>query len=222
MNTGLEKLVIPFVGVSRTPETYTYGNNGLNATLGWYFNCDHNWYYTRSDLWGGTYVSFPINNEKIPLNDHYNPDQRVYVPSKLKTVIVTDTTTIAKDAFRNMSMIETIILPFGLDSEADNELGMPDIYATGEVRFGQRAVTTIGDNAFDGTNLKEMYLPASLEEIGEYAFRNNKNLTKFVSNSAAINKYMFYGCSKLSTVITDYITEIPDYAFYECLSLIHI
>ena len=55
MNTGLEKLVIPFVGVSRTPETYTYGNNGLNATLGWYFNCDHNWYYTRADLWGGTY-----------------------------------------------------------------------------------------------------------------------------------------------------------------------
>ncbi|MDE6656772.1 MAG: leucine-rich repeat domain-containing protein, partial [Anaeroplasmataceae bacterium] len=46
--------------------------------------------------------------------------------------------------------------------------------------------------------------------------------TMFVSNSSAVNNYMFYGCTKLKDVVLDYITEIPDYAFYECDALVSI
>ncbi|MDE6655448.1 MAG: leucine-rich repeat domain-containing protein, partial [Anaeroplasmataceae bacterium] len=153
INMGLVTITLPFVGVSRTPETTALGNNGLNATFGWYFVQDDDYYYSRTDRWGGTEVAYPINNVRLDSN-RYSPDSKVYVPSTLRTVIITDTNTIGKDAFRNMSMIQTIVLPFGPDSEADNVLGMPDVYATGEVRFGDTAaIRTIGDHAFDGTGL---------------------------------------------------------------------
>lgn len=218
LNTGVRKLTIPFVGASRTPSTTGTGGNGLNATLAWYFVSDNNNADAASNRWGGTWVSCPLNN--VTLSQYwYSADSRAYVPVNLKTVIVTDCKTIAHQAFRYMSMIETVVLPFGIDPADANPLGIPPQYAD-DIEWGPNSIVSIGNNAFEGCSLKEIYLPSTLETVGTNVFQNNTTLTKVVSNSSAINTYMFYGCTSLSFVQMDFITEIPDYAFYNNDSLV--
>ena len=218
LNTGVRKLTIPFVGESRTPSTTGIGGNGLNATLAWYFVSDNNNADAASNRWGGTWVSCPLNN--VTLSQYwYSADSRAYVPVNLKTVIVTDCKTIAQQAFRYMSMIETIVLPFGIDPTDTNPLGIPPQY-TDDIEWGPNSLISIGNYAFEGCSLKEIYLPSTLETVGTNVFQNNTTLTKVVSNSSAINAYMFYGCTSLSFVQMDFITEISDYAFYNNDSLV--
>lgn len=104
-------------------------------------------------------------------------------------------------------------------------------------------ITTIGDNAFEGSNLSgDFSMPSSLEQIGNYAFKgtkignvslssnvtignyafNNSKLKSITLNKCtSIGQYAFAGCSNLSGTyqLHSQLTTIPDYAFQNCSSL---
>ena len=128
--------------------------------------------------------------------------------SKLSTIdmSVTGITAIPANAFKDCTALTTITLP--------------------------EATKTIGNNAFDGTNLTGIVIPGNVTSIGDYAFANihpsttstdgtkewhsafTLNLTG-AAKLASIGKYSFYNTNVTGTVdfTTTLVLAIPDYAF---------
>ena len=88
-------------------------------------------------------------------------------------------------------------------------------------------VKSIHINAFEDTNITEVYIPASVESIGESAFQECESLKYiyFDSNSTiTLIPYTFaVRCTKLETVVLPKtITIIDEFAFKECRKLTNI
>ncbi len=69
---------------------------------------------------------------------------------------------------------------------------------------------------YDCTSLKEVILPATLEEIGGYAFQNCKSLESIIlpTSLKEIGANAFYGCESLKEVVVPYgVKEIGPGAF---------
>jgi hypothetical protein len=121
---------VPFVGASRT----STGSNGL---VGYWFG--------KSNITGTTSV-----------NQSYDT---YFIPSTLRTITVTDATQIGKNAFRNLTMVTSVILNIGLK--------------------------TISEDAFSGmTNLYSIIIPISVSKIEEDAFSGSTNLTLYSYNTS--------------------------------------
>ena len=92
--------------------------------------------------------------------------RNVFLPSGLVSI--------GEHAFSGCSSLPEIVLPATLAN-----LGYRAFYnclSLSSVSFSeQSALTTIGDNAFNGTNLKEIVLPASLVSIGRNIFSSQYN-----------------------------------------------
>ena len=141
-------------------------------------------------------------------------DNSKYVPSTLKEVKITRTTSIGDYAFYNCSSLTNI-----------------DISET---------VTNIGDYAFAGCNsMITINLPNSVRRIGANAFADCENLRSMVlpfigngTNNVTYLGYLFgadsandnskYVPSTLKEVIITKATSIGDYAFYNCSNLTNI
>lgn len=105
-------------------------------------------------------------------------------------------------------------------------------------------VTSVGDNAFSGTNsLQSVSLPNTILSIGDYAFSDNINLTevvlpeqllkigkyafswtsikdiKFPSSLTSIGESAFRHTKLCSIALPDNMEYIPPYCFYNCDSL---
>ena len=123
-----------------------------------------------------------------------------YVPSSLKTVVITGGTSIRADAFYNCSSLTSITIP---DS-----------------------VTSIGSSAFQScSSLTNVTIPNSVKSIGSSAFQNCSSLTNVtIPNSVkSISLAAFYGCSGLTSVtIGNGVTSIGSTAFQNCYKLIEI
>ncbi|MBQ0126101.1 MAG: leucine-rich repeat domain-containing protein [Clostridiales bacterium] len=108
--------------------------------------------------------------------DH-SSNNGAYVPSSLKTVVVTDATNIDNEAFRDCSSLTSITIP--------------------------SSVKSIGDDAFIGcSGLTSITIPDRVASIGNYAFRNCSNLTSITipSSVTSIGKWAFWDCSSLTSI----------------------
>ncbi|MGN1307020.1 MAG: leucine-rich repeat protein [Faecousia sp.] len=87
-------------------------------------------------------------------------------------------------------------------------------------------ITEIAARAFaNNVSIQEVYLPESLQTLGESAFNGCSNLTKVVcpETMTSWGAYLFQGCSKLTEVsIPNGITEIPNYCFNNCAALTNV
>ena len=188
----VEKLVLPFVGSSRTATT------GRETQLGWLFEYE--------DVSGWGWVS---GRNYYCINQYY--DGYVYIPSTLKQVIVTDCDRIENYAFRNCSSIESIILPNGANYQTTNTLGTDSVLIPTAADFDSTlvmnsALAKIGNNAFEGcTGLKSIVIPATVTEIGANAFYGCTALTSAILNNDIMGSNMFQECTKLSNVVIDYV-----------------
>lgn len=85
-----------------------------------------------------------------------------------------------------------------------------------------KAVTAISSEAFTGTRVTSVIIPASVKNIGEKAFSNCDTLETVTMNVGLekIGKYAFYHCDNLvSATLPSGVKEIGDSAFYGCTRL---
>lgn len=120
-----------------------------------------------------------------------------YVPSSLKTVIITGGTSVGDYAFYGCDSIESITLPSGVKS--------------------------IGDSAFYAcASLRSMTIPDGVLDIGVYTFGSCWLLQDIdiPSSVTSIGSYAFYDCYSLKSLdIPSDVTSIGNSAFCGCYSL---
>lgn len=140
----------------------------------------------------------------------YDVDSHVYVEGEGGTITFTGfISEIGDEAFKGCSNLQTITIP--------------------------ETVTTIGADAFRGTGLKGIEIPASVEEVGIGAFADCPELADITVSEA--NEYLDSrgGCNAIietkgnvliagckSTTVPDGIVEIAEQAFYGCEGLENI
>ena len=80
---------------------------------------------------------------------------------------------------------------------------------------------SIGDYAFESTDLKEITIPSTVESVGSYAFSKTKIETVVVESGVKeINDYAFNNCSNLKTVtIGDNVQKMGTYVFSDDTAL---
>ena len=92
----------------------------------------------------------------------------------------------------------------------------------------EEGVTTIGKNAFIGTNniqINSISLPSTLLSIGEGAFLSNNSLLSVIipNNVTEIGQSAFQACTNLSSVmIGNSVTKIGNFAFVNCKKITSI
>ncbi len=129
----------------------------------------------------------------------YNEDQDYgyYLPTTLKTVILTKTSVIPNAAFIDLANITSIQLP--------------------------NTVTSIGTRAFYGcSNLTSLELPSNITNIGSEAFYGCSGLTKITipEKVTTIYQYTFNYCTSLTSItIPKNVTSISEQAFQYCSGL---
>ena len=117
----------------------------------------------------------------------------------------------------------------GVSGEADN-LNVP-------ATIDGQTVTAIGGDVFSGSGFKTVTLPASLTQIGYYAFNDCPNLTEvtFLADEVSLSFGAFNGCPKLERIngnirsfdswfdecpklasvsFADGMTELPDWMYF--------
>ncbi|MBD5390842.1 leucine-rich repeat protein, partial [bacterium] len=126
-------------------------------------------------------------------------------------------------AFYGCSKLRSVILP-DLVSEV-GEYAFAQCIALTQVKLSD-SMTIIQKGTFQGGDFSGSYayvtLSKNLEEIGEYAFADNRNLKQiaFPSTLTKIGSYAFSGCSDLTTLtMPASMQQIGAYAFYRCLKL---
>lgn len=86
-----------------------------------------------------------------------------------------------------------------------------------------RKVTALGENVFNShTELKNVTLPDTLEEMGRGAFAFCTGLTSVTipSSVKVVGETVFYGCTGLKTVtLQEGLTTIGQHAFVDCTAL---
>ncbi|MBQ8341817.1 MAG: leucine-rich repeat protein [Clostridia bacterium] len=123
-----------------------------------------------------------------------------FVPTSLKTVIITGGTTVAYSFFSGCSSLTSVAIP--------------------------ESVTSIGGSAFSGcSSLTSVTIPNSVTSIGNGAFKGCSSLTSVAipESVTSIGYHTFSGCSSLTSVtIPNSVTSIGDGAFSSCSSLTSI
>ena len=82
-------------------------------------------------------------------------------------------------------------------------------------------VQSIGDYAFQNTNLISVTIPDSVQSIGDYAFQNTNLISVTIPDSVqSIGDFAFYSCTGLMSVtIGNSVQSIGGYAFAHCTGL---
>ena len=172
----LERITLPFVGSSRTA-------TGQSGNLGYLFGMNSS----------SGCIPIEQTNSSGSTNVYY-------MPSPLKTVVVTDASQIPYGAFSNCAMLTSIELCNGIEK--------------------------INARAFAGcSSLHSMSIPGSVTSIGSYAFLDCSGLTEInISNGPTyIGDNAFDGCSGLvEVVIPKTVDSLGKEVFARCNGLIRL
>ncbi len=169
----------------------------------------------------------------------YN-NSKTYVPTSLKTVIMSEGTSLGSNAFYQCTSLTSITLPETLESIANNafygcsglaSISLPDNLKTiGNYAFYQCTklsnitipdqVTKIEYGTFSGcTRLTQVNLGSGITDIGSQAFQGCTNLTGITIPDRVenIGNSAFADCSKLTTItLGNGVTSIANSAFWRC------
>jgi len=151
--------------------------------------------------------------------------------SNISLTVKNGTFSITDNCFNGCSELASITLPESLIAIGVNSFGYASYLTT--VNFLGYNVESIGDSAFsECSRLSSFNLltPAAvksgkvkLQSIGLSAFTKTKLTEVALPSGCIIGKSSFECCYSLTTVsLPDTMTQIPDYAFYNCTNLKYI
>ncbi len=122
-----------------------------------------------------------------------------------------------------------------LNGELVTEITIPEgVTSIGNYAFEHSNITSIslpstlisiGAHAFDASTLQSIDIPDEVTSIGEYAFKNCSVMSEATLSSSleGIGKGAFYGCSALGSVsFPSTLSTVDDDAFYGCSALSEI
>ena len=159
-----------------------------------------------------------INTITIPANAIY-----AFSFCKLKTVMISNGTTIPSNAFSNQSGMLSIVIPNTITKiEAWAFFNCSSLKS---ISIPQ-GVTEIGEQAFQGCkSLESIAIPENVTVLGRSIFLGCKNLKSvvFPQNITEIGENMFDGCESLeSFTFSENVESIGNKTFYSCHSLTEI
>ena len=176
------------------------------------------WYLTKS---GELYVY--ADGTEAEWEDHK--------ASIKKAIIAKTVSTIGKNAFMNCTALEEVSLAEGVEVLEKN--AFKGCSALKEIKLPE-TLNTIGDSAFDGTSLKEIFIPADVDIIEKGVFTNcdeleainvdNKNDNYFsvdgVLYDMSLGSLLLCPAGKKGEVtVWDNTTKIADDAFIGCVNV---
>ena len=138
-------------------------------------------------------IKYKVYPDHVEITDYKGMASSLEIPAQIEGLPVT---AIGDDAFAYCWSLEEVILP--------------------------NSVTSIGDRAFEYSNIKSITIPNSVTHIGNSAFYDCTCLTGVnISNCATeISDYMFEGCTSLTDItVPDSVKNIGGSAFAGCTSL---
>ena len=124
--------------------------------------------------------------------------------SRIRTIYITDASTIAANTFYNASNIQNIYLRPGSSdvyttdnfSAATNWLVDGDTFGTNVfaatpdyVVWGETELKTIGESAIRYTSMRNFIIPSTVTTLGNYIFYDSDNLQRLYDNSSADPSY---------------------------------
>jgi hypothetical protein len=126
--------------------------------------------------------------------------EKIRQMNNLRDIDLTDAqiSEVPDGAFRNLSYLQSALLPDG--------------------------ITRIGSEAFMGTGIRSIHIPASVESIGSKAFHQRGNLSEVTfaegSQLKSINTSAFYKCTSLKEfIMPGTVTSVSPAAFSGCTAL---
>ena len=156
------------------------------------------------------------------LNSNLSP---FFGNNEISSVVVNGSVTHIGDyIFGDCRNMQKITLPNTLTSIGDGAFMQGDgyantVYGLTEITIPSK-VATISENAFLSSAIKSLVIPASVTEIGKYAFRDCAALKSVTVNNAVIGEFMFVNCSKLSSfTIGTKLKKIGSNVFNYCSNL---
>ena len=166
---------------------------------------------------GGQLSILDLSDAKIVSGGEYYYQEYDYYEDSYNNYFTKDNE-IGYMAFWACNRLTTLTLPPNLIS-----IGNKAFDSSGLERLNiPSGITSIGDYTFrDCRNLTSINLPSGLSSIGEHAFEGCKNLTSvtFPSTPFSIDYGAFSGCGFKSLTLPTSITEISPYAFSGCVNL---
>lgn len=140
----------------------------------------------------------------------------------LKSINLGKVQVIEDNAFNSCLNLTTITFPNTLRTIGDWAFGGGIGLTVLELPEG---ITSIGTGAFGSSNLEEIILPNSIENIGNECFAYSTKLETVVlpENLQTVGKSMFYSCGALKNIkIPEGVTTIEQSAFYNCSGLEYV
>ena len=218
----LESITLPFVGkTGKTDQTsesvfgYIFGKYSPSTTSKPEGTTYQGWGYY------GSYIITGTSGYNYAYSSGYRADY-YYIPTTLKTVIITNATIIPYGAFQNCDFIENITVPSTVTKISN--FAFKNCKGITNINLGT-SLADIGTYAFaDCSSLKRITIPDTVENVGSYAFYGCTELECVAMSSlTVINDYTFYNCKSLTEItLPTTLTKIGSYAFYGCSVLTEI
>ncbi len=167
----------------------------------------------------GVAWAYTKRNQAVTITGCSNHGAEIVIPAEIDA---TPVTTIGKLAFRNKA-IEALTVPASVTTIEESAFKGCTELTTITLNEG---LTSIGESAFSNTGKVDipgalkLTLPASLQAIGNGAFRNNKNLGEVTLLAPVGAPNLFADCTSLTSVaLPEGLTVIYDNTFNHCREL---